>query len=210
MKTILKGFGFGMVLQIAVGPLCIYIIKTALDSGFITAFTGVLAVTLADAFFVTLALVGVGKFLSAPHAKKMMKTIGGVIIIVFGFYLFLSGCDVHISFVTSQKGSSASVFITALLLTLSSPLTIVFWAGVFGSRLTDENNSFNGSILFGAGAVLSTLVFLTLVSAIAGVFFHIITTRAIQLINWIAGLFLIALGVQSIFHKQKKKIDNYI
>ena len=203
MKTIVKGFGFGLLLQIAIGPLCIYLLQTALVSGFLPAFSGVLAVTLADALFVTLALIGVGKFMSSPRVKKMMKTIGGVIIVIFGFIIFLSALDVQLlpSLSGQTTQSSASVFLTALILTLSSPLTIVFWAGVFGVRMAEEDSSLSETILFGVGAVLSTLVFLTMVSAIAGLFTQVVTTHAIQVINWLAGLILIAFGVKTIFHK---------
>jgi len=202
MKTVLKGFSFGLLLQIAVGPLCIYLIKTALASGFLPAFSGVLAVTLADALFVALALLGIGGLIKTPRAKAILKITGGVVIVLFGLAIFLSGFGVNlIPAFSSQSHSGSSVFVTALILTLSSPLTIVFWAGVFGTRLAEDNATLTSTILFGLGAVLSTLTFLTAVSAVAGLFAQLMTPSAIRILNWVAGLILIGFGLRMLLKK---------
>ncbi len=203
MKTILKGFSFGLLLQIAVGPLCIYIVKTSLSSGFLTAFSGVLAVTLADALFVTLALLGIGSLLNTNRAKTVMRIFGGVIIILFGLMILLSGFGISLipAFTALDGQSEFSVFVTAFVLTLSSPLTLVFWAGVFATRLSEENSRSGETPLFGIGAVLSTLVSLTFAAAVAGLFARSMTPLAIQILNWLAGLILIAFGIRMLIRK---------
>lgn len=207
MKTVFKGFSFGLLLQIAVGPLCIYIIKTALSSGFMAAFSGVLAVTLADAIFVALALLGIGGLVSSDRAKAVMRVLGGAVILLFGLAIFLSGFGVSLipAFSADVGQSGASVFVTALVLTLSSPLTIVFWAGVFGTRLAEDDGSLLGTVLFGAGAVLSTLVSLTLVAAVAGLFARAMTPMAVRVLNWLAGLVLIGFGLKMLLQNKQKK-----
>ncbi len=203
MKTVFKGFSFGLLLQIAVGPLCIFIIKTALASGFLTAFAGVVAVTLADALFVTLALIGIGSLVNTDRAKTIMKLVGGAVIILFGLAIFLSGFGINLipAFSAGADAGGGSVFLTALVLTLSSPLTIVFWAGVFGARMADAEDGHGQSILFGLGAVLSTLIALTAVAAVAGLFSAAMTPLAIRILNWIAGLILIGFGIRMLTKK---------
>lgn len=51
MKTIIKGFRFGLLLQLAIGPVCLFIIKTAAESGVLTAEAGVMAVMIRRAWF---------------------------------------------------------------------------------------------------------------------------------------------------------------
>ena len=34
MKNLTKGFKFGMILQIAIGPICLFVFQTACKSGF--------------------------------------------------------------------------------------------------------------------------------------------------------------------------------
>ncbi|MCZ2416482.1 MAG: LysE family transporter [Burkholderiales bacterium] len=54
--------------------------------------------------------------------------------------------------------TSESAFINALLLTLSSPLTIVFWAGIFTAKITSGETTREEVYYFAAGAILSTPV----------------------------------------------------
>lgn len=47
-KEIFRGFKFGMILQIAIGPICIFIFQTACKYGFFMGEMGVLDVVLVD------------------------------------------------------------------------------------------------------------------------------------------------------------------
>ena len=73
---ILKGFQFGLILQFAIGPVCIYIFNTATNGGFLPAEAAVLAATLMDAIFVTLAILVIGSLLEKDSVKKAMKYFG--------------------------------------------------------------------------------------------------------------------------------------
>ena len=65
-----KGFRFGMFLQIAVGPICLFIFQTAVTSGFFAAEIGVLGVVLIDALFILAAIFGIGKILNKYRSMK--------------------------------------------------------------------------------------------------------------------------------------------
>jgi threonine/homoserine/homoserine lactone efflux protein len=91
-----------------------------------------------------------------------------------------------------------NTFIATLLLTLSNPLTIIFWTGVFSTRVVDDGMSKRDMYVFGTGAVLSTALFLTSVSylgAIAGVF---VTSGLMQAMNGLVGLVLIGFSVKGL------------
>lgn len=47
-KEIFRGFKFGMILQIAIGPICIFIFQTACKYGFFIGEMGVLDAVLVD------------------------------------------------------------------------------------------------------------------------------------------------------------------
>ena len=203
---ILKGFSFGMILQAAVGPLCVFVITTALNSGFWVAFYAVAAVTLVDALFVTLAILGIGALMKSERAKVIMKLFGGLVIIYYGIGILLSSFGIHIipSFNTQNMvGEGAGVFLTAVIMTISNPLTIVFWAGVFGTRISSGDDSRKNVFLFGLGAVLSTLIFLSAVSFIFSLFNPIMTPEASKWLNIAAGAVLAGFGVFMLFRKQK-------
>ena len=65
MKNYLDGLKFGMILQLAVGPMCLMVFNTAKNVGFIVAITLVLAIALVDAFYIILASLGVSKHVNS-------------------------------------------------------------------------------------------------------------------------------------------------
>jgi len=201
---ILKGFSFGMILQAAVGPVCIFVITTALTSGFWTAFSAVLAVTLVDALFVTLAILGIGALMKSNRAKKILKFFGGFVIIYYGIAIFLSAFNISIlpSFGNSDiSPTGTNAFLTAAIMTISNPLTIVFWTGVLGTRVSDSHDSRRNTILFGMGAVLSTITFLTAVAFIFSLFNPMMTPNATLWLNAISGTALIVFGIYMLTKK---------
>jgi len=204
---VFKGFSFGLILQIAVGPVCVFIIKTALESGFLVAESAVLAVTLVDTVFVALAILGIGSLMKSEKTKLVLKIIGGIVILYYGLAVFLSGFDISIIPSFSAKGEaikSSGAFLTALILTISSPLTIVFWAGVFGAKVTDGKSGYKNVILFGLGAVLSTLIFLSAVAIISSIFTPVMTPGMIKILNIVAGIVLFVFGIFMLAKKNPK------
>ena len=96
MKTYLNGLKFGMLLQIAIGPMCLMVFSTAQNAGFLNAMAFVLAVTLVDAFYIALAALGISRLLENENRKKAFRLIGGLVLIAFGAGIALSvfGIDI--------------------------------------------------------------------------------------------------------------------
>ncbi|HCO18661.1 MAG TPA: lysine transporter LysE [Tissierellales bacterium] len=201
---LIKGFKFGMLLQIAVGPVCLFIFGTSVENGFWQAMQGVAAVTLVDSLFIIGAILGMAAILEKKEgAKTFFKYFGASILILFGLQTLLGvfGLSILPAINLFRSVSSGSAFPKVLLLTLSNPLTIMFWAGVFSSRIVEDGLGRTEMYLFGAGAVLSTLLFMTFVSAlgsIAGVF---IPEAAMSVLNGLVGLLLIGFGLRTVYRK---------
>lgn len=199
-----KGFRLGMLLQIAVGPVCLFIFQTAAVSGFLPAESGVIAVALADALYIFAALLGVGALIGKrPGLKAVLKYAGGAILILFGLNLvvstfwegFLPGLSL------SKSAGAGSAFLRAALITLSCPLTILFWLGVFSQRAAEQAADRRGMALYGLGAVLSTLVFMTVIAAIGGLTHTFLSDTVVHILNLLVGLALIAFGIRTVIKK---------
>ena len=199
-----KGFRFGMLLQIAIGPVCLLILQTAIASGFSTAESGVLAVVLVDTLFIFAAIWGIGMFFNRfPQTKAVLKIFGGLVLILFGLSSILGvyGISLFSGLNLNAYADKQSFFFTMLLLTLSNPLTILFWAGVFSTKLAEENFQRNQAYAFGSGAVLSTAVFLSLVSFLGSLANTYISSTFIQILNFIVGLVLVSFGLYTMRKK---------
>jgi threonine/homoserine/homoserine lactone efflux protein len=201
---VLKGFRFGLILQFAIGPVCIYIFNTATTGGFFPAEAAVLAATLMDAIFVTLAIMGVGTILEKERIKKSLKYFGAVILIYFGLCTILGIFGIKI--IPTMAGSSnfhdtSNAFITSFILTASSPLSILFWSGVFATKLSSEGYSKREMKLFGMGAVMATLVFLSIFAVIVSLLHPIMSKKLVDVMNALVGIIIIGFGIRILLRK---------
>ncbi|MGL6107318.1 LysE family transporter [Romboutsia sp.] len=201
---IFKGFKFGMLLQLAVGPICLLIFQTAISSGFFIAGIGVLGVTIVDILYILLAILGIGTLLNkSSYAKSIIKYFGALILIIFGISnitgAFGQSLIPSLNFIHSQNVEN--ILLKTMLLTLSNPLTILFWAGVFSTKIIDENMKDNDLYLFGFGAVLSTILFLSFIATLGSMANNFLSTSLINFLNVVVGFVLIGFGVNTLNKK---------
>ena len=90
------------------------------------------------------------------------------------------------------------------LVTLSSPLTIVFWAGVFSSQMAEKGLSGGRLHAFGYGAVGSTLVCMTAVAALGSFTGTFLPDLAMQILNAAVGVVLMGFGVRLLLPGKQK------
>jgi len=199
---ILKGFRFGMILQLAVGPVCLFIFYTAVHSGLPVALLGVAGVSLIDGAFILAAILGLGSLLNSnPSAKKFIKVFGAMVLILFGLSTLLGvlGISLLPSLSLTRVQTVENVFIKTMLLTLSNPLTILFWAGVFASKVSEQEMLKQDMYLFGFGAVLSTLIFLSAVAGLGSVMTVFLSETLLSILNAFVGFVLMYFGGKSLF-----------
>ena len=200
---IFKGFRFGMLLQLAVGPVCIFIFQMASLRGFQAAATGVLGVSIIDGLYILAAILGIASIIEGKNTKIILKIFGAVVLFIFGMSTVLS--VFNISFLPSLSiqniSNSNSVFFHAIILTVSNPLTIIFWAGVFSTKIAEENLKRRDIYVFGFGTLLSTIFFLSLI-ALAGSFTKtFFPSYVIQILNLIVGFLLIYFSIRMVIKK---------
>ncbi len=197
-----KGFTFGMILQLAIGPICMFVLNTALQQGFFAAELAVLGTVVTDGTEILLAILGVGLVLEKSiKAKKIMKLFGVCVLVVYGISSILSVVDFSILPTISIPFVSENPFIQAILLALSNPLTIVFWASIFSTKIIEENMQKNDLHFFAFGCLMSTLFFLSVVAFVGSFFATTIPPMCIKLANGFVGVFML------VFAYKNAKID---
>ena len=202
---ILKGFKFGMLLQFAVGPVCIFILQMASLRGFYMAETGVLGVVLIDGIFIICAILGISSIIDKKNIRFALKIFSAVVLFVFGISTVLSQFNISFlpSFEIKNISNSNNVLLRAIILTASNPLTIIFWASVFSTKILEKDMERKDIYQFGFGAVLSTMFFLTIIALVgnfAKIFFSI---YVIQVLNIVIGLLLIYFSIKVILKHEK-------
>lgn len=190
---VLKGFRFGMILQLAIGPMCIFIFQTSIAHGFFAGEMGVLGTAIVDSLEIILATIGVGVILEkSKRAEMFLKIFGVSILLLYGCVSILSAFNISIlpKFQIHTLDSSGNTLIQAIILALSDPLTIVFWAGIFSAKITEEHLRKIDLRFFACGCVLATLFFLTLVSFAGSITKQVIPTIVIHILNFLVGMLI--------------------
>lgn len=195
--TLLQNILLGLSLAAPVGPVNVEIIRRGLKSGFRQALlTGAGAMS-ADATYLTLIFFGLISFLDIPAIKIILGIAGGVILL----YLGLTGIKEFF-----QKSPAAAKeprrlfknsYAAGYTLAFFSPMTIVWWTGVFGATLAAQTNTVN-----------NVNAFLSCLSILLGCFFwvlfistalhwgkKIVNDKFMRFFSLIAGAFLIVFGI---------------
>lgn len=203
MKNIyLDGLKFGLLLQLAVGPMCLMVFNTAKNFSFLVAMTLVLAIALVDAFYITLANFGVSKILDKKAFKTVFSVVGAIILILFGANIALSVFGINLIPSLNLTPTSSSIFIQGLILTLSNPITIVFWGSVLTTKIIEEKFTNKQLLLFAIGLVSSTLFFLTGVALLGTILSEFIPTIVSNILNLLVGLLIIFFGIKLLLKKK--------
>jgi len=195
MKALLNGILTGLFLQLAIGPVFFYILGIAIDSSFSTSFFGVLAVTLVDYIYIVLSIYGIGKLLEREKIKRIFGLISSLVLLVFGIMLINKALIPSNGMVLGNEWTISKAFISCFLLTISSPLTIVFWSSVFATKALEKNYSKSELFLFGTGAGSATLLFLSIVMYIISIVKTTIPVKAISVLNILVGIVIVVYGL---------------
>jgi len=106
-------------------------------------------------------------------------------------FIFINNVDQIGSIVWTPFKSFTSCFI----LTISSPLTLVFWGSIFSAKAIEKKYIKKQLFIFGIGAGASTFLFLSFTMMILSLFKSSIPNMIIQILNCIVGLVLIYYGI---------------
>ncbi len=200
---IYKGLRYGMLLQLAVGPICIFIFQMASLKGFGSAIAGVIGVAFIDGLYILAAILGIASTIQRKNTRIILKILGASILFSFGVSTVLGAFNVELipAVCLINLSDSNSAFYRALIMTASNPLTILFWAGVFSTRISEDDMKRKDICFFGLGAVLSTLLFLTIIAFLGSLTKTFLSSNTIQVLNIAVGLLLIYFSITMFYKK---------
>ena len=195
MKIFKNGLLTGLLLQLAIGPVFFFILNLTLQRTILDGLIAVLAVTIVDYFYITLAIFGIGHFLENKRVKKIFGIVSSIVLIIFGVIIIsdVIGTDLSTDLDTNSSNLFTS-FTSVFFLTISSPMTIVFFTSLFAAKAVEYNYSKWELLIFGLATGSATFLFLgtsvILFSLIGGA----IPVIVIRILNILVGILLIGYG----------------
>lgn len=199
MKIVIKGLLTGLFLQLAVGPIFFYIMNLVLQKSLLDGFFAVLAVTLVDYFYITLSILGIGKLLEHKKWKKIVGAVGSLMLVIFGALLIYKATSVVAPLdKTAISTGLLFSFSSTLLLTISSPMTIVFYTGLFSAKAIEHNFEKRELLIFGLSVGFATFIFMGSAVLIFSSIKEIVPITLIKSANILVGSLLIIYGITRI------------
>ncbi len=132
LDLLLKGFVVGVVVSAPLGPVGVLCIQRTLNKGRWYGFVTGLGAALSDIAYALLTGYGMSfmdEFLT--RNQILLQVVGSVMLFIFGVYTFRSNPVQSIRPVSSTPGSYLHNFVTAFFVTLSNPLIIFLFIGLF-------------------------------------------------------------------------------
>ncbi|WP_302524353.1 LysE family translocator [Phocaeicola barnesiae] len=132
LDLLIKGFIIGVVVSAPLGPVGVLCIQRTLNKGRWFGFVTGLGAALSDICYALITGYGMS-FMDELIVKHQMflQVVGSIMLLAFGIYTFRSNPVKALRPVSARKGTYLHNFITAFFVTLSNPLIIFLFIGLF-------------------------------------------------------------------------------
>jgi threonine/homoserine/homoserine lactone efflux protein len=190
-----SGLILGIVYVAAPGPINVETIRQGVKNGFIASLAVQTGSSLGLIVYALLALFGAGMLLPGPTWQLVVAVCGMAVLFYLGITTIRDGCNLAIDMGDGLPGEASArrAFGAGVILSLASPLEILFWLSL-GSRVLHDPG-LDGPVFLSAffiGCIATSLVIVLFAS-----FWHAhLTTSAARVISWACGLALIAFGLK--------------
>lgn len=192
------GMLIGFSIAAPVGPIGVLCIKRTLTSGRLSGFISGLGAASADALYGSIAAFGltfISNFLI--HQQFWLRLIGGAFLCYLGVRTIIS---VPVSSINHSKPLSLlNAYGSTFFLTITNPLTILFFAAAFtGLGLVKAQNTYSSAISIVAGVFLGSSCWWLVLSAGVNLLRARIQPAGLLWVNRISGLIILAFGIAAI------------
>jgi threonine/homoserine/homoserine lactone efflux protein len=194
-EMFIKGFVIGFSIAAPVGPIGILCIQRTVSGGQVRGLVTGLGAATADAIYGLIAAFGltfISNFLVAQSV--WFRLFGGL----FLFYLGLRALfrNPRQQSVSMANSTNFAAYGTTFFLTLTNPMTILFFAGIFaGLGIVSESARYASAALMVMGVFTGSATWWLLLSGATGILRNKMREVNLAWVNKIAGLVILAFGV---------------
>lgn len=198
IEVLIEGLLIGIAVSIPLGPIAVICVQRTVYKGRLNGFLSGLGAAFADTFFAMIAGLGLAFFVNFFEEKRLYLMLGGgILLIILGARLVFNSAVKEIKD-NLPKYHLFSDFASVFLLTLSNPITILFFGAVFAGFGVVEKGNYVLTFVALAGIFIGAVLWWFSLTSIVSAFrknFHI---SRLMLLNRIAGIFIILFGIYAI------------
>ncbi|WP_438444982.1 LysE family transporter [Gorillibacterium sp. sgz5001074] len=188
----------GLTLAAPIGPINAAQLDKGIKYGFLHSWLVGLGAMIADAVFMLLIYFGSAQFLDMPFLKTFLWLFGCFVLTYTGIESMSSANDLLSGGRGAAKSESYSKsFSSGFLMTLSNPVSILFWLGIYGSILATAAQS-HGTwelLIYSSGIFVGIMCWDFAMAVMASAFNRFLSRGVLLWISRLAGLSMIGFGV---------------
>ena len=191
----LEGLLLGLSVSIPLGPIGIVCLHRTLSRGRLSGLVSGLGAATADTFFAAVAGFSLSVFLNFFQQQKFYLTLGGgLVLIVLGAFLFFSN-TIKQARQEQKSNKLISDFVSVFFLTISNPLTIIFFTAILSGLNILEDGSFDKTAIVITGIFFGSLSWWFTLTTLVNLFRRKFRLRRLWYLNKITAVLIILFGL---------------
>ena len=191
-----KGMLIGLAIAAPVGPMGLLCIQRTLARGRWAGVLSGLGAASADAVYGSIAGFGLAALANALLAWRLeLQILGGLFLLYLGWRTWQTPPAVPAE-VQSTRAGRVGDYLSALALTLTNPVTILAFLGIFaGLGLAAEGRDFAAAGILVLGVFTGSLLWWLLLAGGVGLLRGRLTPTALRAINRVSGILIAGFGL---------------
>jgi threonine/homoserine/homoserine lactone efflux protein len=187
----------GITLAAPIGPVSLEMIKRGLNKGFLSAFVVRLGGSVGNTLCLVAAYFGLGLIMNSDLRMGICSIIGAFVLMYLGFKSLLDRRKHELKADQNTSSGVANGLITGFILSITSPIGIVFWLSIFAATLdlSSQTQSWVG-LLENFTIILGVLLWGLFLSGLLELGKRYFNHKLITVITTLAGLMLIGFGIK--------------
>jgi threonine/homoserine/homoserine lactone efflux protein len=186
----------GFTLAAPIGPVNSARLDKGIKNGFWHAWIVGAGSMIADGFFMLLVYLGMVHFLEVPIIQIFLWLFGGFVLIYSGVEGIIGVNSLTLN-ESRGRDSLFKCFLTGFIMSITSPLSILFWLGIYGSVLakTAQVNGTGSLLIYSSMIFLGLTLWDILIAALTTGFRNFLKIGTLRFISIISGVSLIGFGL---------------
>lgn len=198
LEVLFMGVLLGWGAAIPIGPINLEMIRRNLSFGTRFSLVFGLGACTADLLYLVLLSYGALSLLTYPLVLKTIGIIGAFILVYFAYGALTAQPSESHSLSKNEAQSLYQHYFSGLLLTLSNPITILFWASISAQVVALTLTHPQALVYAGLGVIMGTVSWVLALNVFIHFTKHKISNRVINIFNKIGGVLLLGFAAFSI------------
>ncbi len=195
IHQLIKGLIIGLSIAVPVGPIGVLCIRRTLTQGRMVGFLSGLGAATADGLYGAIAGFGLTFLVNFIIGKQIwLRLIGGGLLCILGAKTFISK--------PAEQGASVegnslwNAYLSTFFLTLTNPMTILFFTAVFaGLGIGNTEGDYVSAGILVLGVFIGSAMWWLVLSGFTGILEGLLNFKRMQWLNRISGLIIMGFGL---------------